>query len=487
MSDYLAELRAERERAQKLEWELAKMRARTESSPLDEGARERVANLERGLAKCRDRIADLGNGVSGGGGIERVLDAADRLREIASNPRNREEGTNFGTSNPDARRGAAFEEVQRRLEELHRDADLSTEAVDRLDLLARQDTTLGADTQYIAAVSQPEYATAFGKLLAHGDGAFMRMNDAERSAVEQMFKADRFRAMAEGTSTAGGYALPITIDPTMNLVSNGAINPIRQLATVRTITTLELRLSATDGVVASYAAEATEATDNSPTLAQPDILVERAQCFVPISFELFDDWTNLQQQLQGLFADAKDVLEATKFLTGGGHAASEPAGIVGGVTGSLTASQKVSTTGTASVSTHDIYALRAAVPPRFIGSTSICTSPAIQDILWNLVPRASTTDNILMPDREHVLEFPHFKWSTMATTLTSANIIAIAGDFKRGYTIADRIGLNVEMIPQLFGPNRRPTGQRGMFAFWRNSAAVIASSDNAPLRYLATS
>jgi hypothetical protein len=52
MSDLIAELRAERERAQKLEWELAKMRARTESSPLDEGARERVANLERGLASA---------------------------------------------------------------------------------------------------------------------------------------------------------------------------------------------------------------------------------------------------------------------------------------------------------------------------------------------------------------------------------------------------------------------------------------------------
>ncbi len=154
--------------------------------------------------------------------------------------------------------------MQHRLEELHRDADLSTAAVERLDTHLRGDEAFGVDTQYLCAVSDPDYASGFTKILAHGESASVYMNDAERSAMEQVYKAERLRAMAEGTLSAGGYALPITVDPTLNLMSNGAINPVRQLATVRTITTLELRLLGTDGVTAAYAAEGTEASDNCP-------------------------------------------------------------------------------------------------------------------------------------------------------------------------------------------------------------------------------
>lgn len=478
MSDYLlAQLRAEREKEARLDAELSKMSARLNSNPSDDGARQRVENLTVGLHQARDRIAEL----------ENQQRSQERLREAATNPANREAGTDFGVG-PQERRGHVFDEVQRQLEALHRSADLTTEAVDRLDLHLRSNDPVGVDSQYVAAVSQPEYATAFGKILAHGDAAaVLRMSDAERSAVEQVYLAEKQRAMAEGTPSSGGYALPITIDPTMNLMSSGAINPIRQLAQVRTISTLELRLLATDGVVASYAQEATEALDNSPALAQPDLFVERAQCFVPVSFELFEDWTNLQDQLITLFSDAKDVLESQKFLTGAGHASFEPNGILGGAAGSLTASQEVATSGVASVSTHDLYALRAAIPPRFLGNAQVCVSPAIQDVLWNLVPRASTTDNTIMPDREHLLELPLHPWSTMATGLTTGNKIAIAGDFKKGYVVADRLGLSVELVPHLFGANRRPTGQRGLYAYWRNTGSVISSSDNAPLRYLQTS
>jgi predicted phage gp36 major capsid-like protein len=32
-------------------------------------------------------------------------------------------------------------------------------------------------------------------------------------------------------------------------------------------------------------------------------------------------------------------------------------------------------------------------------------------------------------------------------------------------------------VPHLFGANRRPTGQRGLYAFWRNNSKVLV--DNA--------
>ncbi len=60
----------------------------------------------------------------------------------------------------------------------------------------------------------------------------------------------------------------------------------------------------------------------------------------------------------------------------------------------------------------------------------------------------------------------------MATTAGVGEKFLIYGDFSR-YVIVDRIGLEIELIPHLFGVNRRPTGQRGLYAFWRNGAKVV--------------
>ena len=56
------------------------------------------------------------------------------------------------------------------------------------------------------------------------------------------------------------------------------------------------------------------------------------------------------------------------------------------------------------------------------------------------------------------------------------------GDFKTGYLIADRLGMQVELIPHLVGAtNRFPTGQRGLVAIWRTGGGVVAAN---ALRYL---
>jgi HK97 family phage major capsid protein len=117
------------------------------------------------------------------------------------------------------------------------------------------------------------------------------MTAEEQQAVQSANQAEEMRtAMAEGTGSTGGFGILIQIDPTINLSSNGAINPIRQLATVRTMASRELRLVASDGVVAQYQ---TEAADNSPTLVQPTITAQRCTSFVPFSWEVGDDWNSL--------------------------------------------------------------------------------------------------------------------------------------------------------------------------------------------------
>ena len=53
------------------------------------------------------------------------------------------------------------------------------------------------------------------------------------------------------------------------------------------------------------------------------------------------------------------------------------------------------------------------------------------------------------------------------------NLILIVRDFS-AYVLADRIGMQVELVPHLFATgNNRPSGQRGLFAFYRMGADSV--------------
>jgi len=71
-----------------------------------------------------------------------------------------------------------------------------------------------------------------------------------------------------------------------------------------------------------------------------------------------------------------------------------------------------------------------------------------------------------------LIGYPANETSEMAAALTTGNTILTVGDFSR-YVIVDRVGMSVELLPHLLGSNRRPTGQRGLYAFWRNGAGVV--------------
>ena len=70
--------------------------------------------------------------------------------------------------------------------------------------------------------------------------------------------------------------------------------------------------------------------------------------------------------------------------------------------------------------------------------------------------------------------------SHMDTVINSAatepNYVALYGDFKQ-FIITIRSGSSLELIPNLFGANRRPTGQRGGYLWARYGSDVLV--DNA--------
>ncbi len=275
------------------------------------------------------------------------------------------------------------------------------------------------------------------------------------------------------TTTAGGYAVPVELDTTLILTSSGVVNPVRQIARVRQTAVNTVEFISTAGVTAAYGNEATEASDNAPTLAQPVLNIEKAQAFIPGSIEIFEDWAGIRQDLAMLFQDAKDTLENTKFLTGLGHGSHEPQGLI--AVGGATA--VVSSAATAVMAVADIYSLENALSPRWRQRASVVGNRAafqkVRQFATATGPSA-WADSLRVGNPNTIIGYPAYEWSAYSSAVTtSAATVLTIGDFNQ-FAIVDRVGMSVEFIPHLFGGSSRfPTGQRALYCYWRNSSQVL--------------
>ncbi len=87
-----------------------------------------------------------------------------------------------------------------------------------LDILRSVDRR-GELATLILMTGHPAYRSGFPKVVSGQEWA---MTDDERAAVS--------RAQSVGTDGEGGFAVPFTLDPTIVLTNDGAINPMRLIA-----------------------------------------------------------------------------------------------------------------------------------------------------------------------------------------------------------------------------------------------------------------
>lgn len=272
---------------------------------------------------------------------------------------------------------------------------------------------------------------------------------------------------------AGGYLVPFQLDPTVIITANGSRNQIRQVAR-QVVATGDTWNGVSAGQVTwSWRAEAAEATDNSPTFAQPVISIYKANGFVPISIEALQDEANVTTEVARLLAFGRDVLEANAFTLGTGTA--QPWGIVSALTG--TGSEVAATTADTFASA-DVYKLDNALPSRYRANATWLAHRSV----YNAVRQFDTQGGAQMWERigagmpgellgRPALEAEDMK--AMPPTALAANMLLVYGDFDN-YVIADRVGMSVEFIPHLFGAaNRFPTGQRGWYAYYRVGADSV--------------
>jgi HK97 family phage major capsid protein len=318
-----------------------------------------------------------------------------------------------------------------------------------------------------------EHATIARRILNTGNPVYQRAFAKTLAGVPTSPEETRALGL---TNTAGGYAVPFTLDPTIINTSNGAVNPYRQISRIIQIAGTTWQGVTSAGVVATRRAEGDEVADNSPTIAQPAVTPQRVDVFIPFSIEIGQDWQGMQGDMAALIQDAKDVEEATSFSTGSGTAPAAQ-GVLTGATTTVTAA------GTASFAVADLYTVEGALPPRFRPNAQWVANRAIYNrvrqfdtaggaSLWTETLAVGLNNNRTGNTGYNLIGYPANEASAFATTVATGTAFAVLGDFRQ-FVIVDRVGMDVELVPHLFGSNRRPTGQRGIFAMWRNTSAVL--------------
>lgn len=351
--------------------------------------------------------------------------------------------------------------------------ELRSDQLDQLDRLLR---TKNGDTD--------------GRVIA--ERMLLTMNDDYRSAFakaatgrKEMLTSDESRALAEfsewearamsSTTTAGGFGVPVEIDPTIIQTSQGNVPVVLQICRHEVVTTDKWRGVSSAGVSWSYDEEITEVSDDAPTLAQPTVDIWETRGFVPFSNRIGMDYPNFAMEVGELLMAG--YLDQAASVTATGSGSTQPFGILTAI--DATAASEVTPGTDGALNPTDIGKVWTALPAKFRDTATWVMSADVAEEIAGF----GTSDNYAFQTSrlgdavtqtlrgrpvKYSDYFPSFTGSTGA-----ANLL-IVGDF-RNYIWASRAGMTVEYVPHLFGTSNpgRPTGSRGLFAWARNGGDSV--------------
>jgi len=399
---------------------------------------EDPANLEQPYGASKGT-----GGITGGRGPELVIrnrhDPFDAMDKVSDNMLTRGELRDRALD--------AIEMVAQRGMIQHDWAEAATEKVQRGGYF--KDNNIA---RHILETGSQEYYDAFEKYIRDPD----HVSQATRAALNL------------GVAS-GGYLLPFVLDPTIVLTNNASANPYRRISNVKTTTSNTWNGVTSAGVTAAWLAEGTASGDQSPTVGNIVITPLKAAAWIFGSFEVLSD-TDFGQQLPRLLADAKDRLEEAAFATGTGTA--QPTGVVVGAT---------TTTATITTGAYvlgDVYAIHAALPPRFRNSPNCAWVANVAQInrtrALDTAGGSSFWTNLGKDSPEQLMGKPIYDSSSIDPVLTTTHKPMVFGDFSN-YYIVDRVGVSIIYEPMVTGTGasaNQPTGQSGWFMYWRVGANV---------------
>jgi len=325
--------------------------------------------------------------------------------------------------------------------------------------------------RWAAEAGSEDYRSAFAKRALDPEHGHLQWTQPEAAAWRTVTALQSERAMSL-TDNAGGFLAPLELDATILLSNAGTNVPILQVCRViQTVSDVWSGVTSA-GTSAEWLAEASEAADASPVLAQPSIPAYKMSCFTPYSVELEGDAVSLLEQLGVVLRDAAEQLLATALTTGSGSG--QPTGIVTALAASAGGASIVAGTGSEALAAADIYKVQNELGARWQANAAWMASLTVLNVLrqFETGSGAHAFPGLHMTPAS-LLGRPVFENSVMDSTInaaaTEANYVAIYGDWSQ-YCATVRVGSQVELVPHLVGSNRRPNGQRGAWLWGRYGA-----------------
>lgn len=284
-------------------------------------------------------------------------------------------------------------------------------------------------------------------------------------------------ALYEGSNTAGGYAVPITVD--------GQIVPlapqemaIRQLARViPTTNDIKFPIKNAHGTAAAKSEGDGTGTNTfggtSPAIGQVTLSAFMAGDVVPASWELLQDVAAAQPFLTDDITLAVQQYEEPLFITGTGSG--QPQGVATGATVNSNVTLAGTTGVVGKVTLDSMDDLEGNLNAVYLANASWLMNRTTLTFLRKLQRQANLFDPVLVFQNGtwYYNGKPIFISSSVQDQSTNNNKPVLFGDFKRGFVIGDRggSGINVKVLDQ----TRAKEGMVEFLAYRRTDSRVIRS------------
>lgn len=315
--------------------------------------------------------------------------------------------------------------------------------------------------EMVLASSSPEYGRAFTKIV-RGNGNTAALSPQEHQALQ--------RAMTISSPGTAGFLVPFQLDPSVILTASGSFNQVRQVARVVQTAAKVWHGVSSAGVTGSWDDEATQVSDDSPTLAQPEITAHLGRIYVEASFEAIQDASNLAAELAKMMAFEKDRMESVGHVTGTGTG--QPKGVITALAAASTS--VVDTAAASTLAVGDVYKLDDSLPARWAANGSWLGHRAIYNKLRQFDQNGGSAlwGQLGEARKNELLGRPNYVAEAMANAVADEAKVLVFGDFQN-YVITDRVGTTIEYVPNTFGTDGRPTSKRGWLCWFRTGGDVV--------------
>lgn len=275
--------------------------------------------------------------------------------------------------------------------------------------------------------------------------------DYMRKGEMENLKALQTKALSEGTDTEGGYLVRAEVanDIIKDIAETTAM---RQIARVRSIGTsaFEQPRQTSGAASGGWVSETTSGGNTAaPTIGIIRIPVHKQYAKPLATQEFLDDANiNVEQWLAEEVAEIMQRTENTAFVSGNG--VGKPRGVLDYPAGTASGQIEQVNSGSAGAVTGDgLIKIQAALKEAYqAGATWLMNRLTVRDIM--LLKDANNQyiwrPGLVAGAPDLLLGRPIVKGSDMP--VPAANALGICyGDFRRGYTIVDRIGIRVLRDP----------------------------------------